>query len=101
MEVKNLQRAYTPPSCGCDSYLEHWSRATGEFVPTICRAKGCKRTVDVGAHIINCSDTSKNSWKIVPLCNLHNTPENTECFPLNKGVKTPSVSQLTSCKKKK
>lgn len=100
MKVKNSRRtAIFPPACGCSSYLEHWENATRLNRPSQCSRLDCTNPVHVGAHVLNCSKTSKNTLKIVPLCNTCNNPANIECFSLLKGTKTPSASRLTSCGK--
>ncbi len=97
-QVKNSKRkAIFPPACGCSSYLVHWEKATKEKRPAICSKSGCTNSVDVGAHVFNCSGTSTNSLKVVPLCNRCNNRTNQDCFKLNKGVKIPSASKLSSC----
>ncbi len=97
-QVKNSKRkAIFPPACGCDSYLEHWKKATNSEIPKQCSKSGCTNPVDVGAHVFNCSETSNNSLKIVPLCNTCNNPANSECFPLVKDAKTPSAGKLWTC----
>lgn len=98
MKVKNSKRkAIFPPACGCSSYLVHWEKATGLNRPAQCSRSGCTNPVHVGAHVFNCSNTSKNTLKIVPLCNTCNNPVNKECFTLLKGTKTPSAGSLGSC----
>lgn len=96
--VKNSNRkAKFPPACGCDSYLEHWEKATNSKRPEQCSKSGCTKPAEVGAHVINCSVTANNSLKIVPLCKPCNNPANKECFPLVKGTKTPSAGKLLTC----
>lgn len=100
-EVKNSKRkAFFPPACGCKSYLDHWERATGLTRPDNCSKSGCTNPVHVGAHVFNCSGTSRNTLKIVPLCNTCNNPVNEDCFPLVLSARTPSASKLASCKSK-
>ncbi len=99
IEVKNLKRVDPyAPLCGCDSYIEHWERAKGHKVNK-CSGANCPRKATVGGHVLKCSDSSKNTWWIAPICTKHNAIPKDKCYKIKDGS-IVSVAKKTACRKK-
>lgn len=69
MIVKNMVGS-SDNSCRCLSWLEHWSRFSGQQ-PSVCCVMGCMNRAEVGAHVTSVNSLL-NTWLIVPMCNRHN-----------------------------
>jgi hypothetical protein len=97
LEVKN-KNVYTKISCTCSTYLCHWENYSGRKA-LVCSAFGCTETKDlVGAHVINCSETSGSRQYITPLCKSCNSSHNSDCFKLNASAILVAVSYRSKCK---
>ena len=69
---------------GHKTWLGHWERATG-LLRNKCRAKGCARRAQVGAHVKVVGWDGRTTW-IVPFCQRHNKRPSTQRIPLKWGT---------------
>jgi len=70
MKVKNVKGTYEP-SCKCGSWIQHWRNFNKGQSAAICTAKGCSKTVTVGAHVKK-TTAGDNKEYIVPFCTTYN-----------------------------
>ena len=73
--VRNLNgsgRNFPKPTCGCESWIEHWNinkYPNGEKIARWCR--GCRKKTEsvalCGGHVIKVDSQDKNRY-IIPLC---------------------------------
>lgn len=70
---------------GHKSWLAHWERGTGEYLPTKCAAKYCTNSVEVGAHVKVFGDDQRIIW-IVPFCQYHNKRHKNHYIELKPAV---------------
>lgn len=82
-------------SVGPKTWLAHWERGTGETLPTTCVAFGCRRAVEVGAHVQD-GDDLRIVW-IVPFCQYHNKRPITERIDLKVGITMCGGSMTSDC----
>lgn len=94
MKVKN-KKGTSVRSCYCSNWLQHWRKFTDDITYT-CKAKGCRRTDIVGAHVLR-DVPYDNSEYIVPLCNLHNKATGT--VELEPWTKLASANVKNTCGK--
>lgn len=79
VKVKNLNgTSDKTPSCGCNSWIDHWMRNSGSGVVVTCRACG---NVDIllGGHvkIMDCEDRREY---IIPICSSCNNTKDKEFY---------------------
>ena len=70
MKVNNINGT-SQNTCKCGSWLNHWTKFSGQSLPTYCPEQTCTRKPEVGAHVQKDGSTD-NSWYIIPLCQKHN-----------------------------
>ena len=70
MKVKNINDT-SARTCKCGSWLEHWKNFSGTALPQWCPENSCVKKPEVGAHVQK-TDSTDESWYIVPLCATHN-----------------------------
>ena len=56
-------------SCGCGSWLDHWTKHGGGIKPTYCVVDGCLEKELVGAHVVK----DGRDHYIIPVCQKHNS----------------------------
>ena len=75
MKVRNINGT-SQTNCKCGSWLKHWEKFSGQKAGLCCEKK-CTKSSVVGAHVQK-SDSSDNSWYIIPLCTGHNNKKGEE-----------------------
>ncbi len=86
--VKNMtgtSRRKCRCSVGPKSWLGHWQRGSGLARPFKCAARGCRRRVQVGAHVRLIGSDGRVPW-IVPFCQFHNKRHRSMRIALKPGV---------------
>ena|SRR5207253_2403614 len=70
-----IKNANTPAikDCGCGSWLNHWSKFSGQFV-RMCIVKECNNYDMIGSHIQK-ADSSDTTIYIIPICKEHSESE--------------------------
>jgi len=66
MKVRNLQEEPHPPTCACNSWLEHWEKNSVKKAG-ICSALNCSKNTEVGGHVQK-RNVNDDSWYIIPIC---------------------------------
>ena len=70
MKVKNI-KGTSEKTCNCGSWLDHWTKFSGQQLPQSCREIRCAQKPEVGAHVQKADSTDSKTY-IVPLCKTHN-----------------------------
>jgi hypothetical protein len=67
MKLNNINGT-SAPACSCGSWLEHWTKFSGQSIPVLCPAFMCMEKIEAGAHV---QKDGTEEWYIVPLCKNH------------------------------
>jgi len=70
---------------GAKTWLGHWERGSGLYLPTKCCAHYCGNVVQVGAHVSLQGSDGRVPW-IVPFCQYHNKRNSSVWIRLKGGV---------------
>jgi len=77
-------------TAGSKTWIAHWERATGN-IRDKCRARGCRKFAQVGAHVKVFGWDQRTTW-IIPFCQHHNKRPSTQWIQLKPSILAAAAS---------
>lgn len=66
--IKNIQSA-SAPSCGCKTWLEHWTKESDQWL-ICCAEYSCTNPIHQGV-LAQQAESHDEEWYVVPVCRKH------------------------------